>query len=464
VSADEQRPLRVAVVGSGPAGFYAAGALLGREVPVGVDMIERLPTPWGLVRLGVAPDHPKLKSVSRAYERIAERPGFRFLGNVEVGRDLHHSDLARLYDAVIYAVGAQSDKRLGIPGEDLPGSWPATEFVAWYNGHPDFQELEFDLDVERAVVIGNGNVAVDVARMLALTADELAPTDATDKAIAAIGSSKLKEIVMLGRRGPAQAAFTTPELQELGELAGADIFVDPAELELDDASEASLAADTRARRNVEMLREFAGRNPSRKPRALRLRFLVSPVEILGDERVEAIEVERNRLVPDGRGSLRAEPTGERETIPCGLVFRSVGYRGVALPEVPFDEDRGTIRNEGGRVVDEDGEVVSGVYAAGWIKRGPTGVIGTNKKDATETVELLLEDMESGRIDLRAGATSEAVDALLAERGAQTVLYEGWSSIDQVERAAGEPHGRPRAKLVTWNQLLEAAEAERVPTS
>ena len=464
MSADEQRPLRVAVVGSGPAGFYATGALLGREVPVEVDMIERLPTPWGLVRLGVAPDHPKLKSVSRAYERIAERPGFRFLGNVEIGRDLHHSDLARLYDALIYAVGAQSDKRLGIPGEDLPGSWPATEFVAWYNGHPDFQELEFDLDVERAVVIGNGNVAVDVARMLALTNDELAPTDATDKAIAAIGSSKLKEIVMLGRRGPAQAAFTTPELQELGELAGADIFVDPAELELDDVSEASLADNTNARRNIEMLREFAGRSPSGKPRALRLRFLVSPVAILGDERVEAIEVEQNRLVPDGRGTLRAEPTGERETIPCGLVFRSVGYRGVALPEVPFDEDRGTIRNEGGRVVNEDGEVVPGVYAAGWIKRGPTGVIGTNKKDATETVELLLEDAAAGRIERRAGATAEAADALLAERGAQTVLYEGWSSIDQVERSAGEPHGRPRAKLVTWNELLEAAEGERVPTS
>ena len=464
MSADEQRPLRVAVVGSGPAGFYAAGALLGREVPVEVDMIERLPTPWGLVRLGVAPDHPKLKSVSRAYERIAERPGFRFLGNVEIGRDLHHSDLTRLYDALIYAVGAQSDKRLGIPGEDLPGSWPATEFVAWYNGHPDFQELEFDLDVERAVVIGNGNVAVDVARMLALTNDELAPTDATDKAIAAIGSSKLKEIVMLGRRGPAQAAFTTPELQELGELAGADIFVDPAELELDDVSEASLADNTNARRNIEMLREFAGRSPSGKPRALRLRFLVSPVAILGDERVEAIEVEQNRLVPDGRGTLRAEPTGERETIPCGLVFRSVGYRGVALPEVPFDEDRGTIRNEGGRVVNEDGEVVPGVYAAGWIKRGPTGVIGTNKKDATETVELLLEDAAAGRIERRAGATAEGVDALLVERGAQTVLYEGWSSIDQVERSAGEPHGRPRAKLVTWNELLEAAEGERVPTS
>jgi ferredoxin--NADP+ reductase len=468
VSADEPRPLRVAVVGSGPAGFYAAGALLGGEVPVEVDMIERLPTPWGLVRLGVAPDHPKLKSVSRAYERIAERPGFRFLGNVELGRDLHHSDLTRLYDAVIYAVGAQSDKRLGIPGEDLPGSWPATEFVAWYNGHPDFQELEFDLDVERAVVIGNGNVAVDVARMLALTPDELAPTDATDKAIAAIGRSKLKEIVMLGRRGPAQAAFTTPELQELGELAGADILVDPSELELDEASEAGLAGDTNARRNAEVLREFAGRAPAGKPRSLRLRFLVSPVEILGDERVEAIEVERNRLVPDGRGSLRAEPTGERETIPCGLVFRSVGYRGVALPEVPFDDGRGTIRNEAGRVLDEHGEPVAGVYCAGWIKRGPTGVIGTNKKDAVETVERLLDDERAGRVERRAGGTALAVEELLAERGVQAVLYEGWSSIDQIERAAGEPHGRPRAKLVTWDELLEAAAvpavAERVPSS
>jgi ferredoxin--NADP+ reductase len=463
MSAEEQRPLHVAVVGSGPAGFYAAGALLGAEEPVEVDMIERLPTPWGLVRLGVAPDHPKLKSVSRAYERIAEQQGFRFLGNVEVGRDLHQSDLARLYDAVIYAVGAQTDKRLGIQGEDLPGSWPATELVAWYNGHPDFQELEFDLDVERAVVVGNGNVAVDVARMLALTPDELAPTDATNQAIAAIGSCKLKEIVMLGRRGPAQAAFTTPELQELGELAGADVLVDPGELELDDASEAALAGDTNARRNVDVLRQFAGRVPTGKPRAIRLRFLVSPVAILGEGRVEAIEVERNRLVPDGRGSLRAEPTGQRETIECGLVFRSVGYRGVALPEVPFDEGRATIRNEGGRVVDEDGEVVPGVYVAGWIKRGPTGVIGTNKKDAVETVGLLLQDREAGRLERRPGATAEAVEALLAERGISPVLYEGWTSIDQIEKAAGEPHGRPRAKLVTWDELLEAA-AERVPAS
>src|SRR5690242_2611782 len=280
-------PLRVAVVGSGPAGFYAASNLLGHGAEV--DMFERLPTPWGLVRLGVAPDHPKIKSVSRAFEKISAQAGFRFFGNVEVGRDVSHEELCAHYDAVVYAVGAQSDRRMGIPGEDLPGSWPATEFVAWYNGHPDFQELEFDLSVERAVVIGNGNVAVDVARMLALTAEELAPTDTTDEAIDAIAGAGIREILMLGRRGPVQGAFTTPELIELGELAGADVVVDPAELELDPASAAELEAGTPIqRRNLDTLREFAERPPSGKPKTLRLRFRVSPVAILGDERVEAI--------------------------------------------------------------------------------------------------------------------------------------------------------------------------------
>src|SRR5579862_6045968 len=329
--------MRVAVVGSGPAGFYAAGALLAADPPVEVDMFERLPTPWGLVRLGVAPDHPKLKTVSRAFERIAEQPGFRFLGNVEVGRDLHHEDLVRLYDAVVYAVGAQTDRRMGIPGEDLPGSWPATEFVAWYNGHPDYQEHEFDLSGERAVVVGNGNVAVDVARMLSLTHDELHPTDTTQAAMDAIVGSGLKEIVMLGRRGPVQAAFTNPELKELGELAGADVIVDPADLVLDPASEAALAEDrSPARRNVDLLREYAAREPEGKPRRLVLRFLTSPVAILGEGKVEAVEVVRNTLVADDRGNVRAVPTDERETIPCSLVLRSVGYRGVALPGVPFD--------------------------------------------------------------------------------------------------------------------------------
>jgi len=429
--------LRVAIVGSGPAGFYAAGALLGADPPAQVDMLERLPTPWGLVRLGVAPDHPKLKTVSKAFERIAERPGFRFLGNVEVGRDVAHEDLARLYDAVVYAVGAQTDRRLGIPGEDLPGSWAATEFVAWYNGHPDYQGLDFDLNVERAVVIGVGNVALDVARMLALTPEELGPTDTADAAIAAICGASIREIVVVGRRGPAQAAFTTPELAELGELAGADVIVDPADLE--DAE----PTDTNSERNLEVLREFAGREPAGKPKRVVLKFFASPVAIHGEDRVESVELVRNVLDDDNR----AVPTEERETLSCGLVFRSVGYRGVALPGVPFEERSGVIPNEGGRVA-------PGVYVAGWIKRGPTGVIGTNKKDATETVERLLADLRDAP---RKGTTAEDVDALLDERGVRRVVYAGWLAIDEVERSAGEPLGRPRVKLCTWDELLAASE-------
>jgi ferredoxin/flavodoxin---NADP+ reductase len=449
-------PLRLAVVGSGPAGFYAAGALLDADVPFEVDMIERLPTPWGLVRLGVAPDHPKLKTVSRAFERIALKPGFRFLGNVEVGRDLTHQDLTQLYDAVIYAFGAQSDRRLGIPGEELAGSWSATELVAWYNGHPDFQELEFDLNVERAVVIGNGNVALDVARMLALTPEELAPTDTTDPAIEAMGASTITDIVVVGRRGPAQASWTTQELKELGELAGADVVVDPAELVLDSQSEASLEQDTNSKRNMEVLREFAARQPTGKPVTVRLRFLASPVALHGKGRVESIDLVRNRL-EEQDGRLVAVPTDEHKTLDCGLVFRSVGYRGVGLPELPFEERRGTIRNELGRVVDTEGRHVAQSYCAGWIKRGPTGIIGTNKKDATETVAQLLEDVEAGRVAHREEVTPDAVEALLAERDTRAVMYPGWTSIDEVERAAGEKLGRPRVKLRTWDELLEAAE-------
>jgi len=451
-----ERPLRVAVVGSGPAAFYAAGHLLASEdPPVEVDLIERLPTPWGLVRLGVAPDHPNLKTVSRAFERIAERQGFRFFGNVEVGRDVSHEDLAGIYDAVVYAVGSQTDRRLGIPGEDLPGSWAATELVAWYNGHPDFQGLVFDLSGERAVVVGNGNVALDVARMLVLTKEELAPTDTTDAAIAAISESGIREIVVLGRRGPVQAAWTPTELQEMGELAGADVLVDPAELELDPASETELAGGTNiVRRNVEILREFAGRSPSGKPRAVRLRFRVSPLALLGEAKVEAVEVVKNRLEPDGRGSVRAVVTEEREVITAGIVFRSVGYRGVALPGTPFDEATGTMPNAEGRVLDESGAPIAGLYAAGWIKRGPTGVIGTNKKDATESVDHLLEDARAGLLP-RVGADDRLED-LLAERGVEAVVYAGWGAIDTVERARGAKQGRPRVKLCTWDELLAAA--------
>jgi len=292
--------IRVAIVGSGPAAFYAAGHLLASEdPPAEVDLIERLPTPWGLVRLGVAPDHPQLKTVSKAFEKIAARPGFRFLGNVEIGRDVTHEELAARYDAVIYAVGSQTDRRLGIPGEDLSGSWAATQLVAWYNGHPDFQDLHFDLSAERAVVVGNGNVALDVARMLALTRDELAPTDTTDAAIEAIVGSGIREVVVLGRRGPVQAAWTSTELGEMGELAGADAVVDPAELVLEPESEAELEqASNVVKRNVEILRELAARKTSGKPRVVRLRFRVSPVAILGEDRVEAVEIVRNRLEAD----------------------------------------------------------------------------------------------------------------------------------------------------------------------
>ena len=457
------RPLRVAVVGSGPAGFYAAAALLAAAPPAEVDMIERLPTPWGLVRLGVAPDHPKLKEVSRAFERTAMRPGFRFFGNVEVGRDVEHADLRRLYDAVVYAVGAQTGRRMGIPGEDLAGSWSATEFVAWYNGHPDFQDLSFDLSGERAVVVGNGNVALDVARMLALTYEELARTDTTDPAIEAIAGSGIREILVLGRRGPVQASWTPPELQELGDLAGADVVVDPVDLELDPASDAELAEGTAiARRNIEVLREFAARPPEGKPRTIRLRFCVSPVAVLGEERVQAIELVRNELVAGAGGRIRAVPTDEREVVPCGIVFRSVGYHGVPLPGVLFDEELGTIPNRDGRVLDDRGRPVPGVYCAGWIKRGPTGVIGTNKKDATETVEQLLEDAHAGLLS-RDDAAGD-LDELLAERGVEAVVYAGWEAIDVLERERGGEQGRPRVKLRTWDELLATARDVRTASA
>ena len=389
--------LRVAIVGAGPAGFYAAGALLAADPPARVDLFDRLPTPFGLVRAGVAPDHPKIKSVVRVYEKTAAKEGFRFFGGVELGRDLHRADLLARYHAVIYAIGAATDRRLGIPGEDLQGSEAATTFVGWYNGHPDHPDREFDLSCERVVVIGNGNVAIDCARMLALSADELRKTDTADHAIDLLASDAVKEIVILGRRGPAQAAFTNPELLELGELELADVIVDPADLELDEASQAWLdsdEADKTSRENVRILREYAAREPAGKPKRIVLRFLTSPVELGGDGQVERIVVERNRLEQREDGSLAARPTGQRETLDCGLVLRSIGYKGIAIPEVPFDERRGTIPNVAGRVVDGEHHV-TGEYVTGWIRRVPIGVIGTNKKDGQEAASSLLEDAAAG---------------------------------------------------------------------
>jgi len=453
-----EHPLRVAIVGSGPAGFYAAGHLLKSkshpDLCVQVDMFDRLPTPWGLVRAGVAPDHPNIKAVSRVYEKTAEHPEFRFYGNVELGRDLTRDDLIARYHAVVYAVGAQTDRRMGIPGEDLPGSWAATEFVAWYNGHPDYRDLEFDLSAERAVVVGNGNVATDVARMLALTRDELAQTDVADHALDVLAESNVGEIVVLGRRGPAQAAFTNPELIELGEMTDADVFVDPGDVELDPLSKAfieSEAAHTTKKKNVEILTGYAGREPLGKRRRIVLRFLVSPVEILGTDRVEGLRIAHNELVEGDDGSLRARPTDITEELDCGLVFRSIGYQGTRIDGVPFDERSCTIPNEGGRITDRSGE-----YAVGWIKRGPTGIIGTNKRDAQETVNSILEDLDADRLPAPADPERDSMEALLAERQPDAVSYAGWQAVDRVEREAGEPHGRPRVKLCSFEELLEAA--------
>jgi ferredoxin--NADP+ reductase len=448
--------LRVAIVGAGPAGFYAADRLLRSGVgEVEVDLIDRLPTPWGLVRAGVAPDHPNIKAVTRVYEKTAALPGFHFHGNVEVGRDVSHADLLEHHHAVIYAHGASRDRRLGIEGEDLPGVVGATEFVSWYNGHPDAAELSFDLSGKRAVVIGNGNVALDVARMLVLPRSELEITDTADYAIDAIANAGIEEVVVLGRRGPAQASFTTPELRELGELTDADVIVDPAEAELDPGSAAWLeTAHTTHKKNVEVIQQYAQRRPAGKRKRVLLMFLRSPIEIHGDEHgVSEIVVARNELKASDDGSMRAVATDERETIACDIVLRSIGYRGTAVEGVPFADHVSTIAHEGGRVVQADGTPLAGVYATGWIKRGPTGVIGTNKKCAYETVDHLLADAQDGKLAPPAHDRLD-FDRLLEERGVTPVDYAGWQRIDEYERARGAEQGRPRVKVTSLGELVE----------
>ncbi len=449
---------RVAIVGAGPAGAFAAAALLRAAGDVDIDLFERLPTPWGLFRGGVAPDHQEIKRLQDTFERQTFERGCRFLGNVEVGVDLSHTELMEHYTAVVYATGAQTDKSLGIPGEDLPGSWAATEFVAWYNGHPDYRELEFDLTAPRAVVIGNGNVAADVTRVLTLSPDELARTDVADHALAALRESRIEEVVVLGRRGPAQVAFTSAELRELGRLEGVDVRVDPAAVELDPTSRGWLEEEGTftARKNVELLREFAARPPRLDARRrIDLRFLSSPVEVRGADRVEAVAIRRNEIFRDEAGLLRARRVDDDvETIGCGLVLRSVGYRAVPLPNVPFDERRYVLPNERGRVLSPDGEPLSGVYAVGWIKRGPTGILGTNKRDAEETVGCLAEDLRA--LPAPPKPAREQIDALLAERKPDVVSVEGWRAIDGHELERGRHQRRPRVKLTSRDELLAAA--------
>jgi ferredoxin--NADP+ reductase len=452
-------PLRVAIIGSGPAGFYAAEQLLtAKDVDVTVDLFERLPTPWGLVRFGVAPDHPKIKAVTRRYEKTAGMEGFRFFGNVEVGRDVSVEELKAHYHVVLYAFGAAGDRRLGIPGEELEGSHSSTEFVAWYNGHPDFCDYEFDLTATTVVVVGNGNVALDVARMLALPRETLARTDVADHALDALDGSSIEEVVVLGRRGPAQAAFTTPELIELSELAAADVIVDPGHMELDAASERMVEeADAQTKKKIEVLRGYAASEPHGHERRIVLRFFASPLELVGSERVEGVRVGRTELVEQEDGSLRAIVTEAEELIPAQLVFRSVGYRGIPLEGVPFDERSATIPNDRGRVLDAPGGTQQpGEYVSGWIKRGPSGIIGTNKKDSQETVDALLEDVAAGKLPEPFVTDPNAIEALLTERVPDHITYAHWQAIDAAERGAGEPHGRPRVKLTRIEHLLDAA--------
>ena len=448
------RPYHVAIVGSGPSGYFAAASLLKfahatDDADVRVDMLEMLPTPWGLVRSGVAPDHPKIKSISAQFEKTALDPRFRFFGNIVVGDHVHAAELAERYDAVIYAVGAQSDRSLGIPGEDLPGSVAAVDFVGWYNAHPHFEEMAPDLSTGRAIVVGNGNVALDVARILVTDPDVLATTDIADHALKSLHDRGVEEVLIVGRRGPLQAPFTTLELRELGDLEGlgdVDVIVDPADF-ADISDEDLESAGKTVRNNIKALRGYAEREPRGAKRRIVFRFRTSPIEIKGDGRVESIVLGRNELVNDN-GRIAAKDTGEREEVPAQLVVRAVGYRGVPTPGLPFDDRNGTIPHTDGRIDGSRNE-----YVVGWIKRGPTGVIGTNKKDSQETVDTVLSDLSGAELtDVDEDHSDELVKWLLS-RQPKLVTDDHWKLIDDYERSSGQPHGRPRVKLTSVAELL-----------
>ncbi|UGT39162.1 FAD-dependent oxidoreductase [Nocardia yamanashiensis] len=447
--------LRVAVIGAGPAACYAAEELL-RRADVEVELFDRLPTPYGLVRAGVAPDHPGTKSVASLFESAFRREALQYRLNVEVGKHISHEELLQHHHAVIYAVGAATDRKLGVPGEDLPGSYSATEFVAWYNGHPDFADREFDLSGERAVIVGNGNVALDVARVLTVAPDELAKTDIADHALDALRRSNIQEVVVLGRRGPLQAAYTSPEFLALGHLKGVDVIVDPVDLELDPASQAELddaEVEPSLQLKYTLAQEYAAgtRNPANK--RIVFRYLVSPTAITGDGKVQALEYVHNDLVEEN-GVTRAVASDRTGVLETSLVLRSIGYKGEPVADVPFDEARGVIPNAKGRV-QLDGETVPGVYVSGWIKRGPRGVIGSNRVDSQETVDQLIEDFSTGKL-AAPQADRAALDALLAQRQPDQVGRDGWKSIDAAEKTAGKAAGRPRVKFTSLEDLLKAA--------
>lgn len=450
--------MRVAIVGLGPSGAYAAGHLLGvPELDVRVDVFERLPTPWGLVRAGVAPDHPNIKEVTRVYEKTAEHPRFTYFGNVELGSHITREELLARYHAVIYAIGTPGDRPMSIPGEELPGSTAAGAFIGWYNGHPDYRDEQFDLSCRRAVVVGNGNVALDVARMLTLAPSELARTDVADHALAAFERSRIEEVLVIGRRGPEQAAFTAPELRKLGQLADTHVAVDSGEVAVPDQLR-QLRPSKSTQRKLEILRQYAARPPHGHGKRIAVRFLLSPTRILGDERVEAVELVRNRLERGDDGDLRAHPTAGRATVPAGLVVRAVGYRGEPIAGVPFDAQRARIANTYGRITAADGGHTR-EYVVGWAKRGPSGLIGTNKKCALETVRALIQDMVAGRLATPIHG-EPAVEPLLRSRQPDLVTYAGWKTLDHHERQLGQPAGRPRVKLTRVSDMIEVADWAR----
>jgi len=455
-----ERPLCVAIVGSGPSGFYAADALLKAPgLNARVDVFDRLPTPYGLVRGGVAPDHQKIKAVIAVYEKLALDPRVRFFGNVKLGRDVSVDDLRARYDQIVYAVGCESDRHMGIPGEDLKGSFSATEFVGWYNGHPDHRAREFDLSCEAAAVVGIGNVAIDVARILAQDPELLAKTDIAAHAVDALRQSRIKRIYLLGRRGPVQAAFSPKEIEELGEVRHADFVVRPDELALDEVSKAGLS-DAEAKKNFEELTRISARGEGSKDRKILLRLCVSPVELIGrDGKVSAVKLERNSLEPDGKGSVKAKGTGQFETLEgVGLVFRSVGYRGIPVPGVPFDEKAGRIANDAGRVTDGARPVI-GEYVVGWAKRGPSGLIGTNRADSVATVSNMLADLKDGKLPARdVDASLDATPKLLAAKNVRSITFAQWKELDKLELARGKGAGKIREKFTRVEDMLDALPA------
>jgi len=439
--------LRVAIVGSGPAGFYAADMLL--KQGAAVDVFERLPAPFGLLRYGVAPDHQNIKRAGVAFERTALQPNFRYFGNVEIGRALTMTELLADYDQVLVAIGSGSDRKLGLPGEELRGSVAATSLVGWYNGHPDFFGLFFDLDCERAVVVGIGNVALDVARVLVRSPSELAKTDIASHALDELEKSRVREVVLLGRRGPAQAAFDQGELSDIAALPGVEVVI---EGDVSFEPPPNLAAP--AKRNLEYLASLPRAPTGRAERLVRVRFLAAPKALRGlGGRVDAIDIERTELVTRPDGSVSARGTGEIDALQTGLVVRSIGYQATPLPGLPFDERGGVIPNHGGRV-GLHSEILPRCYVVGWIKRGPVGLLGTNKQDAKETVDHMLADREAAVATRTTRSPGQAVE-LLRARSVRSVSYADWQRIDALERAAGAAKGKVREKMVSLDSWLEA---------